>query len=230
MRFTRIVLSTVVGVSLAGNASADVVTFTDLDAFLEAAGDVQEIDFETLPDGTPSVRFTPITLEFNYTDQGVTFSSPLPTLQINMLGGGDFYLTTLTDTGLRNWIIADFVTPACAVGIIFPGGTTLSGFDGDGQLIASVSGGGSGGGHFLGIVSDVPIVTATGDRGSSGDAWQSFFFAPVPEPGTFLLVGAGAVALLRRRRSSRSVGLQNATPARRRHWSTAYPARHLKEL
>ena len=88
MRFTRIVLSTVVGVSLAGNASADVVTFTDLDAFLEAAGDVQEIDFETLPDGTPSVRFTPITLEFNYTDQGVTFSSPLPTLQINMLGGG----------------------------------------------------------------------------------------------------------------------------------------------
>ena len=44
-----------------------VTTFTDLDSFLEAAGDVREIDFETLPDGTPSTSGTLITPDFNYT-------------------------------------------------------------------------------------------------------------------------------------------------------------------
>jgi hypothetical protein len=180
-----------------------VTTFTDLEAFLAAAGDVQEIDFETLPDGTPSVANTLITPEFNYTDQGVTFSSPFPVLRIGNPHRGLFDLEVFhQDSNARNWIIADFVTPAFAVGIVFPGGTTLSAFDADEQLIVSVSGSHSGAGWFLGVVSDVPIASITQDRGSSYDIMQSFLFTPVPEPGTLLLFAVGLGALMRRRRFS----------------------------
>jgi len=47
---------------------AGFVTFTDLNTFLATAGNVNEIDFETLPDGSTSVVFAEITPEFNYTD------------------------------------------------------------------------------------------------------------------------------------------------------------------
>lgn len=179
-----------------------VTTFTDLDAFLEAAGDVREIDFETLPDGTPSVAGTLITPDFNYTDQGVTFLTPYPELRIGTppQGGGFPLFATAGDTALRNWIIADFVTPAWAVGIVFPGHTTLSAFDADEELVARISGGGSGAGFFLGIVSDLPIASATGDRGASAEVWDSFAFTPIPEPVTLLLLGGGALVVLRRRR------------------------------
>ncbi len=199
----------VIGVSLtfgvfAAPARAEPVqTFTDLDDFLAAAGDVREIDFETLPDGGPSVNFTEITPGFKYTDQGATFSSPLPQLILNVSGGGDFTLTTLNDTSTRNWLIADFVPAVWAVGIVFPGGTTLSAFDAEDQLIGSIFGGASGGGHFLGIVTDVPIARATGDRGNSGDRWQSFYFTPIPEPATLLLLGSGAFALVVRKTNRR---------------------------
>ncbi len=176
-----------------------VTTFTDLEAFLAAAGDVQEIDFETLPDGTPSFTNALITPDFNYTEQGVTFSSPFPVLRIANPHRGLFDLEArYPDSSARNWIIADFVTPAFAVGIVFPGGTTLSAFDADEQLIASISGGGSGAGWFLGMVSDVPITTGIGDRGTSGEIWQSVFFTPVPEPGTLVLFAVGIAALMRR--------------------------------
>jgi hypothetical protein len=174
-------------------------TFTDLDKFLAAAGDVREIDFETLPDGSPTYWGVDITPEFNYTEQGVTFSSHIPQLEIRGTGEVDFYLTTSNPTSERNWIIADFSPHAWAVGIAFPGHTTLSAFDAQGQPIGSIFGGGSGGGHFLGIVSDVPIASATGDRGGETDVWYSFFFTPVPEPGTLaLLVGALALLVARR--------------------------------
>ncbi len=178
-----------------------VTTFTDLEAFLAAAGDVQEIDFETLPDGSPSFTDALITLDFNYTDQGVTFSSPFPVLRIGNPHLGLFDLEVYhQDSSAHNWIIADFVTPAFAVGIVYPGDTTLSAFDADEQLIASVSGAHSGAGWFLGVVSDAPIASMTQDRDSSGEIMQSFLFTPVPEPGTLLLFAVGLGALMRRRR------------------------------
>lgn len=200
MRRIAIVWGAAMWLGLPGGARAGWVSYTDVDAFLDAAGPVQEIDFETLPDGSPSVADTEITPDFNYTDQGVMFSSPFPILAITApIEGSGFPLTASNlDTGARNWIIADFVTPAFAVGIVFPGQTTLSALDADEQLIASVSGGGSGAGWFLGIVSDVPIETAIGDRGSSFEIWESFLFTPVPEPTTLVLLCAGALAVYRR--------------------------------
>lgn len=179
--------------------------FTDLDAFLAAAGDVHEIDFETLPDGTPSFSGALITPEFNYTDQGVTFSSPFPTLSVEGSPGFFALGSQFPDTTQRNWIIANLVTPATAVGIFFPGDTTLSVYDGNDLLIGNVSLSGGGAGLFLGIVSDVPIFSAIEDRGASGETMESFLFTPVPEPATLLLVTAGVRVVLRRRRSRSSV-------------------------
>ena len=65
--------------------------------------------------------------------------------------------------------------------------------------VAIVTGGGSGGGFFLGMISDTPIAWAITDRGGSTEVLESFLFTPVPEPTTILPVAVGAAALLRRR-------------------------------
>ena len=181
------------------SARAGFVSYTDEAAFRAAAGAVQEIDFETLPDGSPSVDDTLITPDFNYTDQGVTFSSPFPTL---LVGGvpRDFMLGSQNaDTTARNWITADLVTPAAAVGIFsFSGRTTLSVFGADDALIGSATLVGSGDDLFVGIVSDLPIATVVQDRGSSGELMQDFLFTPVPEPATLLLLTVGVLGVVRR--------------------------------
>ena len=75
-------------------ARADVVSFTDYDAFVAAVGEVRIIDFDTLPDGSPSYSSAPITPEFNYEDQGVVFSAPIDALFITGNSGSGFGLTS----------------------------------------------------------------------------------------------------------------------------------------
>ncbi len=187
---------------LAATARAGPVTvFTDLDAFLEAAGDVQEIDFETLPDGSPSFSGALITPEFNYTDQGVFFSSAAPILQIagNPISGFNLRAGTNESGGPRNWIIAELVVPATTVGVLFPGSTSLSVFDGQGELMAGGVFGFGGQHQFGGFVSDVPIAFVVVDGGIEVQSIQSFLFTPIPEPATLLLLASGSVILFRRR-------------------------------
>src|SRR5947209_7955913 len=50
------------------------------------------IDFEHLPDGTPSHGGVEITPSFNYTAQGVTFSAPYGNPYVAGFGPGDFDL------------------------------------------------------------------------------------------------------------------------------------------
>ena len=183
------------------SSNASLVAYTDIDAFRAAVGDLRVIDFETLPDGTPSYDGALITPAFNYTAQGVTFSSPHPTLAITGYASGTGYPLTASnhDTSHgRNWIVADLVTPARAVGIVFPGITEFSVYGENDRFLSTLRHGGSGSAFFSGFVSDDPIFRAIGDRASSGEAWGAFHFAPVPEPPTVLLMLMGVLALLRR--------------------------------
>jgi len=85
------------------------------------------IDFETLPDGQPSMAGVDITEDFNYDDQGVHFSAPFPYpfIEGNPVDGFGLGVSANEET----WIIADLITPAYAVGAFFPGGTNLCVFD-----------------------------------------------------------------------------------------------------
>ena len=205
MSLRRIMLSAVGILCLSITARAGpVTTFTDLDAFLEAAGDVREIDFETLPDGSPSFPNAEITPDFNYTDQGVEFFSPEPWLYTagNPVSGFNLTAGNIHGSGgPRNWIIAEPVLPATAVGIVFPGGTVFSVFDTTGELIVRQAFGDGGLGLFAGFVSEIPIGFATVDRGIEGESIESFLFLPIPDPVTLVLVALGALVLPRRRRS-----------------------------
>lgn len=180
-------------------AKAEVVSFTSLDLFLEAVDDIRIIDFATLPDGSPSVPGTPITPEFNYTDQGVTFSSAFPELRIGYPSSAGLALDAQNpDSNARNWLIADFSPPVFAVGVTFAGAEALSVYDVNQQLLDSATVVDSGFGLFLGFVSDTPIYQTVGDRGSSFQSWDTFFYAPVPEPATLVLFAFGAAAILGR--------------------------------
>ena len=193
----------------AGVARAEPVFFMDDYAgFVQAAGAVQTIDFETLPDGSPSSFGVLITPTFNYTDQGVTFFAQAPRLHIVGNAEDGWRLSASpyqSDDPARNWIIADLVQPARAVGYFFGGHSTLSAFDADGALIGDVNSIPSGADRFIGVVSDLPISLVTCDRGANFESITSFVFRPVPEPGTLALVafGVAAVAASRRHRSSR---------------------------
>ena len=174
----------------------------DFEGFVEAAGPgLLEIDFETLPDGSPSEGGTPITKDFNYTEQGVFFWPPVPEMKIvgNEVSG--FSLSANSELGIETtWITADLIVPAFAVGTFFGGDTTLSAFDEDGNLIVTESFFGSGSGHFVGIVSDTPIAFSMNESFTNLEAIESYLFVPVPEPGTVVLSALAAGALCCRRR------------------------------
>jgi hypothetical protein len=199
MNAGRIAWSIVGLLSVCSAARGGAVTvFTDLEAFRAAAGDVHEIDFETLPDGSPSYFGALITPEFNYAEQGVEFSPKEPLLFISGNPISGFHLTagSFESGGPRNWMVAELVAPAYAVGIIYPGDSYLTLYTPDGSFLDTWVFGGSGS-RFLGVVSDVPIGTAVIDRMGNSATVESFFYTPVPEPATLTFLAIGAFALLR---------------------------------
>jgi len=198
MRILLVCLFLVLGASRTG--FADVTVFeNDYDGFLEAVGAVNVIDFDTLPNGEPSMPGVEITDEFNYDAQGVHFSAPIgiPEIGGNQISGFD--LGVQAGPLDMTWLIADLVEPGLAVGVTFGGHTTLSIYDLSDQLIAEHEFVGGGGPFFIGFVSDIPIGYATADRNSNVEAIGDFVFAPVPEPGTLALLASGVLLVMRRR-------------------------------
>jgi len=200
IRLITVGLGVLLTVSTAG---ASALTFIDdYEGFVEAAPtEVRSIDFETLPDGSPSYAGAVITPDFNYTHLGATF---LPHYDPGMYIYGNsvsgFRLSADSyPNGDRTWIIAEPVEPASAVGTYFVSSCILSAYDAYGGLIAELPYGG-GGTHFIGIVSDTPIAYATIDRGTYYASSDEFLFADIPEPssGAFLVI-AGVITLARHR-------------------------------
>jgi len=178
---------------------ADVVTFeNDYDGFVEAAGPLSVIDFETLPDGSPSMSGVELTDDFNYDTQGIHFDAPLSNPYIAGNAETGFGLVT-TENVEDTWIIGDFITPGQAIGGFFPGSTELCAFDAKDQELACVSASTAPGiPGFVGIVSDVPIHGFTFGSGTSTEGIHSVEFSPIPEPGALVLIGSSAFLLLRR--------------------------------
>ncbi len=205
---------------MATPSRADVVAFVhDYEGWLEAVGGVaNEIDFETLPDGSPSEEWVEITEDFNYTDQGVTFSlwdgGPSPGYALTI--GHEL----VTGFSLRAWsfdptsggIQADLVVPGSAVGVFFSGFTTFSVFDENGASLWSETVVGPDLVNFIGVVSDESIAFTTHYRGGRAELIQSYVFAPVPEPASGCLLMVGLLAMLRRRRGAGPLPHPDARP------------------
>ena len=165
-------------------AFADATAFVnDFPGWSAAAEVFETIDFETDPDGNPAQSGVDITPEFNYTDQGATFSSNAEQLGAffgfcgNPTSG--FNLCALGQSPQQLFIRADFVETVNAVGIFFPGGTTLSIFDQNDQLIASQSHVSSGSELFLGFVTDEPIAYAMASRDAFLEHIEAIHFSPI---------------------------------------------------
>ena len=203
MAHTRLLTAGIVCLLLSAAAHGSPLTFIDdYEGFVEAAPtEVQVIDFETLPDGSPSYPSAVITPEFNYTHLGATFLPHHdPGLYIYGSSGG-FHLTADSYPSFeRNWIIAELVEPGSAVGTFFLSDCVLSVYDQGGGLIGVV-GHDSPGFHFVGIVSDTPVLYARIDQGFYAAWTDNFVFAGIPEPSSgFCLLAIGSIALFRRRR------------------------------
>ena len=164
---------------------------------------VRTIDFETLPDGSPSQPGVPITPTFNYTAQGVTFDAHMPTTFFGIAGNqthGYSLRSVMLDPPWRTWLIANLVTDTSAAGVFFAGTTVVSVFDDQGGLLGSQAFSAPGGGHFIGFVSTTPIARLTMDQGTGSEDMQSFVFNPIPEPATGVMAFAALSLLVRRRR------------------------------
>lgn len=176
----------------------------DYTGFQAAAGALEVIDFETLPDGNTSHAGIPITNAYNYDAFGAHFSAPLGTI----LTQGSPGMNPLQGIGIRvevsfpnlTWITCELTEPASAIGVFFPGNTTVRCYDTNGTLLASPWLNGSGN-QFIGVVSDVPIAHVVVDRQARHSAMSAFLFTPVPEPATFGLILIGITLLQAKRRA-----------------------------
>lgn len=136
-----------------GTAYADVQAFTDKQAWIDAVGDFNTIDFTGFEEGT--------IITDQYTDLGVLFTNGLDEIEFsadrypndNWGLAGNFGSTTLAFEYPQYWFGADY---AFGLGIWF--------FR-DGELVLVASFDGNGGGNFGGIISDEPFdgLLFTGD-------------------------------------------------------------------
>src|SRR5262245_5892618 len=89
-----------------GSARTTQVFLNDYAGFVAAAGPLSTIDFETLPDGTPSIAGMQITDSFNYDLQGAHFTSPLSVPRITGSQTNGFKLSSIEFLPQLTWIDA----------------------------------------------------------------------------------------------------------------------------
>lgn len=174
------------------------------DAGFWSAGDTGAlINFQTLPNGSPSFGGANITPAFNYVLQGALFTSPFPSLKVVGNAQLGYALEAYTSNILaHNSITAQLTSPERGVGVWVIGHTTLSAYDAQGTLLTSVSYDDPNGiEYFLGIKSSTPIARVVIDRGTNIATLDDFtmIHIPVPEPASATLLLLAVPILLRRR-------------------------------
>ncbi len=156
----------------------------DFPAWQAAVGDYESIDFETMPDGSDSIAGTEITPEFNYTDQHVTYSVLCEgdceeyslIIAGNPVGGfsvramGDFFSSDVVT------IRADLDNAYAAVGVFFPGGTTVSAYNESDELLGTATYSSGGEGFFIGFTTDEPIAYTLQTRNYDAEDCSEYVF------------------------------------------------------
>lgn len=158
--------------------------------FIAPGDSISLINFETLPNGSPSFGGANITPAFNYVLQGALFGSPFPSLKVVGNTQIGFALEAHTSSPIaHNWITAQLTQPERGIGVRTIGHTTLSAYDSEGTLIASVFHN-SGISYFLGIRSNIPIARVVIDDFTNSIAIDDFtmIHIPVPEPASAALL------------------------------------------
>lgn len=202
---SRLILTMAMPVFSAHAARADLMVFHDDESYLQAAGTVHIINFLEQPDGSPAADGVPITANFNYDAFGAHFSAGAGALTLEENHDAGFVLRAAVSAPGQTWIDAALTAPATAVAILYGDATTLSAYDVNGVLLGVAEPDDHGfaaprhdEAGFLGIVSDVPIGSVRIFGGGDHEQIAAFFFTPVPEPATALLLCA--VVQLHRRR------------------------------
>jgi len=161
------------------------------------------IDFQTLPDGTPSFGGAAITSAFNYVLQGAFFSSAFPSLFVSGNNQVGFALTAFTSSPIANNLItAQLTNPERGVGVSVSGNSALFAYDAQNVLIASASHFQANGAFFLGVKSNTPIARVVVNNGSNSNTIDNFTLIHVPEPTSAALLVL-ALPVVARAQSSR---------------------------
>lgn len=182
----------IAGVLPSGTAHADVQAFTDKQAWIDAVGDFNTIDFTGFEEGT--------IITDQYADLGVWFTTGYDEIGFsadrypndNWGLDGNLGYTTLAFDSPQYWFGADY---AFGLGIWF--------FRDD-ELVLVASFGGQGGGHFGGIISDEPFdgLRLTGDPLGCCPFIDDLYVGVPGSGGLAVLIVAG-VCIRRRRRPVR---------------------------
>lgn len=171
--------------------------------FFNLGEDGSVINFQTLPDGTPSFGGAAITPAFNYVLQGALFSPAFPNLFISGNSQFGYALTAYTSNpGANNLITAQLTNPERGVGVWVGNQKSLFAYDSEGTLITSVSHFAPGEVFFLGVKSIIPIARVVVSSGSNSNTIDNFtmIHIPVPEPASAVQLLLAAPVLIRRRR------------------------------
>jgi hypothetical protein len=171
------------------NVRATVVEFTNKSLWQTAAGSYTTIHFTELPNGTLVTN--------QYANLGVTFTD-----------GSDYILvqptTFLNDgaglNGAFDSVSLAFASPMQSIAIDFPGSAEIDLYS-QGQLIyASTDFGGSGLGHFAGLISDLSFDAARIFDPEGGVFIDDLHFGPpIPGPGALPVIATGLLAMSRRK-------------------------------
>ncbi len=175
-----------------GAAYADVQAFTDKQAWIDAVGDFNTIDFTGFEEGT--------IITDQYADLGVRFTTGYDEIDFsadrypndNWGLDGNLGYTTLAFDSPQYWFGADY---AFGLGIWF--------FRDD-ELVLIASFGGQGGGNFGGIISDEPFdgLWLTGDPVICCPHIDDLYFG-VPGPGGLAVFIVAGAWIRRRTRSAK---------------------------